>query len=166
VLVGHITTSSAFIQQGNAVMDQLPERTSSGQQDGTTPQPASRQLPSGKNSVQRITDQSKGLVDDLKSWVDLRIKLAQVEVEQRVQAKVNELALRIAPIIVGALGGLFLLVTLALGLGWWLGQNFWGFLIVTLLLLLVAAVLRAVGQRQRRQNKNASAAADASGTSS
>jgi hypothetical protein len=156
--------SPAFIQQGNAVMDQLPERTPSGQEDGTTPQPASRQLPSGKNSVQRITDQSKGLVDDLKSWVDLRIKLAQVEVEQRIQAKVNEIALRIAPIIVGALGGLFLLVTLALGLGWWLGQNFWGFLIVTLLLLLVAAVLRAASQRQRRQ-KNASTGADPAGSS-
>lgn len=137
-------------------MEHLPERTNSGPGNGSPKQPASRQLPSGKNSVERITDQSKGLVDDVKAWVDLRIKLAQVEVEQRIQAKINEVALRIAPIIVGALGGLFLLVTLALGLGWWLGQNFWGFLIVTLLLLLVAAVLRAIGQRQRRQRRKES----------
>lgn len=134
-------------------MEHLPERTNSDPGDGSPKQPTSRQLPSGKRSVERITDQSKGLVDDVKAWVDLRIKLAQVEVEQRIQAKVNELALRIAPIIVGALGGLFLLATLALGLGWWLGQTFWGFLIVTLLLLLVAAVLRVVGQRQRRRRR-------------
>jgi hypothetical protein len=144
-------------------MEQLPEHTPSHGEGGTPTQPPSRQLPSGKNSIQRITDQSKGLVDDLKDWVDLRIKLAQVEVEQRIQAKIGDIALKVAPIIVGALGVLFLLVTLALGLGWWLGQNFWGFLIVTLLLFIVAAILRAISQqRQRRRQQQKKAASTAS----
>lgn len=92
-------------------------------------------LPTNKNKVERIADHSKGLVDDVKAWVELRLKLTQLEVETKVQEQINKFMMRMAPLVVLALGGLFLLVTIALGLGWWLGQPFWGFLIVTVVLL-------------------------------
>ena len=114
-------------------------------------------LPSGKNKIERITDHSKGLVDDVKAWVELRLKLTQLEVETKIQAKINQFAMRMAPLIVLALGGLFALVTLALGLGWWLGQPFWGFLIVTVLLVAAGMIKQGLhpvdlSEQDPRQN--------------
>lgn len=119
-------------------------------QDGP-PTPAAR---GGK--AQRLARHTQGLIDDLKTWVDLRIELAQMELEDRVEAKVNEIALGVALGGIVLLAVVFGLVTLALGLGAWLGHPAWGFLIVTALLGLLAVVLRAarpefvqVGQRHR-----------------
>lgn len=105
--------------------------------------PPERQLASGANKVERMAQHSKSLVDDVTSWVELKLKLTQVEIQHKIQRKVDEVIAKIAPLVVGALGGFFLLVTIALGLGWWLDQPFWGFLIVTVVLLLVAAMLQA-----------------------
>ncbi len=98
--------------------------------------------------LQRIQHESTELVQDVKDWVELRIDLVRAEVQESIRAQVDGrkatiLAL-VVPGIVGALGALFLLVTLALFLGWWLGHAAWGFLIVTALLLVVAGIARAV----------------------
>lgn len=98
-------------------------------------------LPPHGGKLERIEQHTKGLVDDAKEWVELRVKLAQAEVETFVQKKVQTLVMRMVPLIAGAIGGLFLLVTIALFLGWWLGHAAWGFLIVTVLLLGVAGFL-------------------------
>ena len=98
-------------------------------------------LPSHGGRLQRVQQHVNGLADDVKEWVELRIKLAQAEVETFVQKKVNTIVMRTIPLVVGALAGLFLLVTVALFLGWWLGHPAWGFLVVTLLLGAVAGVL-------------------------
>lgn len=95
------------------------------------------------NKAQRLAQHTQRLVDDLKTWVDLRIELAQVELEERVEAKANEIALAVAVVGVVVLAVLFGLITLALALGAWLGHPAWGFLIVTGLLAGLAAVLRA-----------------------
>lgn len=107
-----------------------------------TPIPPDRRLPDGRGKIERITDQSKGLVDDITSWVELKLKLTQLEVQQKVEGKINEVVVKVIPLVFLALAGLFLLVTAALGLGWWLGHPFWGFLIVTVVLGLVGVVLQ------------------------
>lgn len=120
-------------------MNSRPERS----QDPYPPQPEQRLLPSGSNKIERITQHSRELVDDLTDWVELKIKLTQLEVQEKIDAKVNGLIVKAMPMVVGALGGLFLLVTIALGLGWLLGHPFWGFLIVTGVLLAVAGILKS-----------------------
>lgn len=124
-------------------MEHLPERIGNDTPERImTPRLGpERQLASGQNKVQRMTAQSKGLVDDITGWVELKIKLTQTEIENKIQAKINMVVMRMAPLVVGLIAGLFLLVTLALFLGWMLGQPAWGFLIVTLILALVALVL-------------------------
>lgn len=112
--------------------------------------PLSRRLPPGGNKVERISQHTKGLVEDVSSWVELKLKLTQIEIEERVDAKINSL---IASAVVGvfaALGGLFALIALALGVAALLiaaGLSyplsyFLGFLFVSLLLFIVAMVIR------------------------
>ncbi len=95
------------------------------------------------NKAQRLAQHTQQLVEDLKTWVDLRIELAQVELKERVESKANEIALAITLAVIAFLAALFGLTTMALGLGAWLGHPAWGFLLVTVLLILLAVVLRA-----------------------
>lgn len=111
------------------------------------PAPADRQLPAGRNKVERIGRQTKGLFEDFTQWVELRLRLFQLDVQEKVRTKANEAAIKVAPFIVAALGGLFALVTAALFIGWWLGHPAWGFLIVTGLLFLVTGILYAKSKR-------------------
>jgi len=113
--------------------------------------PPARLLPSGRNKVERISTQTRGIFGDVSSWVELRLKLFQVEIQERVQEKLNETVIKIAPVAAGAIAGLFALVTLALFVGWWLGHPAWGFLVVTVLLGLITAVLLA---RKKRFEKD------------
>ena len=105
--------------------------------------PPERQLEPGSGNLGRITEQTRGLVDDLTAWVELRLELAQLEIEERVEKKANDLALKIILGVLAGLAGFFALVTGALALGAWLGHPAWGFLIVTGLLVLTAVVVRA-----------------------
>jgi uncharacterized membrane protein YqjE len=99
--------------------------------------------PVSGNKAQRLTQHTQQLVEDLKRWVDLRIELVQVELEEQIQSKANEIALAVTLAVVAFLAVVFGLTTAALGLGAWLGHPAWGFLIVTVLLVLFAVVLRA-----------------------
>ena len=100
-----------------------------------------RQLPPGGTPVERLSMQTKGLAEDVKDWVELRIRLVQTEVEEKIQQKVHQVVMRMIPLVLGGLAGLFLLVTIALAPGSWLGAYAWGFLIVTAVLGIVAGIL-------------------------
>ena len=108
-----------------------------------SPQQDAPLAPISGNKAQRLAQHTQQLVEDLKTWVDLRIELAQVELEERIESKANEIALAVALAVIALLAVVFGLTTIALGLGAWLGHPAWGFLIVTVLLVLFAIVLRA-----------------------
>ncbi len=105
------------------------------------------QLPDGRTKVQRIADHSRGLVDDLKTWVELRLKLAQVEFWEEADRRANELGVLAVMGVLMALGGLFLLLGVAFLIGWALGNTFWGFLIVGAVLVLLGVVVKAANPR-------------------
>lgn len=111
--------------------------------NASAPDESPMRRPAASGKMQRIAEHSQALVDDLKAWVDLRIELARIELEERIEAKANDVALGIVLGALGALAGFFGLITIALGLGAWLGHPGWGFLIVTLFLALLAVVIRA-----------------------
>jgi hypothetical protein len=114
-------------------MESLQDRSS--RQDGS---PANR--PRG-GKLGRIAGHTRGLVEDLREWMDLRIDLAILEVEEKVDDLRNELALGLTLAFFGFFSALFVFTTTALGLGWLLGHPFWGFLIVTVVLVSVVAAL-------------------------
>lgn len=97
--------------------------------------------------VERLTDSTRGLVEDVKEWVELRIQLFQLEVEERIEAKLNQGVLAGTVALVLLLAVVFGLTALALGLGTWLGHPAWGFLAVAVLLGIGAAGLWAVRPR-------------------
>ena len=87
----------------------------------------------GAKKVERIAQQSKGLIDDVKDWVDLKIQLLEMELQEKVFGYV-------VVGVVGVLALVFFFITIALGLGLWLGHPFWGFLIVTGVMVGVAGL--------------------------
>lgn len=105
--------------------------------------PTAMQRGGSDGKIQRLADHTQGLVDDLKTWVDLRIELARIEIEERIEKQANQVALGILMAGLGLLAVVFGLSALALGLGAWLGHPAWGFLAVTGLLVLLVVLLRA-----------------------
>ena len=90
--------------------------------------------------IGRLGRQLSGLSDDVKEIAELRIALAKAELAEQVDYGVGKAKQGSVAGVLAILGAFFLLVSLALGLGWWLGHMFWGFLIVTGLLLLGAGI--------------------------
>lgn len=89
----------------------------------------------------RIAGHTQGLVEDLREWMDLRLDLALLEVEEKVDELRNEVALGLTLAFFGLFSVLFVLTTVALGLGWVLGHPFWGFLAVSIALVLIVVAL-------------------------
>jgi hypothetical protein len=116
-------------------MESTPQRNSSSESSAPTRRRRGR--------LQRITEQTQGLVQDLTSWIELRIELARLEIEERIEARANDIALGVILAGLGALTGVFGLITVALALGALLGHAAWGFLIVTVLLGVTLVVVRA-----------------------
>ncbi|MBT8401726.1 MAG: phage holin family protein [Rhodothermia bacterium] len=114
-------------------LDQSPKRTTA-PDDGI-----------GENGgkIQRLSRQTRSLVDDVKSWVELKMTLTQMEIEEKVDEKVNEAVNGAVIAAMFFMAALFGLTAGALGLGHWLGHPAWGFLIVMALMLIGALILRA-----------------------
>jgi hypothetical protein len=92
--------------------------------------------------VSRIAAHTQGLFTDLREWIDLRVDLAILEVEERLDAFKNDLALGVALALFAFFAAFFSLTTVALGVGWLLGHPFWGFLAVSVALILIIVTLR------------------------
>lgn len=102
--------------------------------------------------LERLTGEVKGLVEDIRTWIDLKIKLFQIEVEEHVRDVLNRVAVTISIGVLAFLTLVFLLVTVALALGAWWGNTLLGFVAVTLALLvltLLVYVLRPALARRR-----------------
>lgn len=97
--------------------------------------------------VHRIGSETRGLLEDFTSWVELRLRLVQLDVQGYIRQKIDEATLKAALIIAGLVSGLFMLLTLALFAGWALGHPAWGFLVVTGLLLLWTGILYGRNRR-------------------
>lgn len=119
--------------------------------------PPSLQLPPHQSKTERIADHMAALSQDLREWTELRIALLQRKVEgvvgifERIQHLIPALEFYVPGAILGLVGLLFALLTLAFGLGALFGQLWLGFLVVTLLLLLGAGVFIVLGRRRQTE---------------
>lgn len=95
--------------------------------------------------VRRLTEHLHTLIQGLQAAFELRLKLFQHEMQEAVRTKLvsvrQQVALGVAMAVLAALGGLFLLVSGALFIGWALGHPAWGFLIVGTVLCIAALVV-------------------------
>lgn len=120
-------------------MESLPDRSGSSR---STPSKSRR---GGK--LQRMTSETRGIVEDLREWTDLKIDLAVREINDSVDDAASQLALGITLAVLAFFTGLFGLTTAALGIGWALGRPFWGFLIVFGVLFAISGVVAIVTKR-------------------
>lgn len=81
-------------------------------------------------AVKRALAHGKELGEDLLGWIDLRIQKEKIEVTEVLNQKVNLAADMALAGVLGGLGGFFLLVAAAIGIGTLLGNVGWGFLIL------------------------------------
>lgn len=108
-----------------------------------------------------MADQAKGIVEDTKEWVELRLALAKQEVRDEVEARVSSAKAQGQPLValavMGALAGLFALLTLSFGFSalyvWWFAPLhtglLLGFLTTTVLLVIAALVFKAQFDRAK-----------------
>jgi len=145
-------------------MESLEERSSDS--PSTTPTRASQQ---GK--LARVASHTQGLVEDLREWIDLRLDLVVLDLEEKVNDLKNQVGQGIVLALLGFFTALFALVTVALGVGWLLGHPFWGFLTVfAILAIATAGFAKAQPQlgppvdlfRSMRGGRNRTEAAEAS----
>lgn len=78
----------------------------------------------------KLASESRGLIEDLREWVDLRMQLVQVDVEERIQAVANQMAAMLVVLVFGLFTALFLLHGVSVLIGTALGNEAWGYLIV------------------------------------
>ena len=91
--------------------------------------------------IDRIADQTRGLIDDIKDWIDLKVQLVQLDLEERFESMANQILATIIVIVLAFITILFALIAGSLALGNWLGDPLWGFLIVTGLLALITLIV-------------------------
>lgn len=129
-------------------MDPFPGNNSDSRNDRLIE--SRRRLTTSSGKLERISQHTKGLLDEITGWVDLRVKLVQVELQEQFETKKIQIALGAGMGLLAFFSLMFVLTALALGIGSWLGHPAWGFLSVAVLLIIIVAILYAVMKRMVR----------------
>jgi len=102
--------------------------------DSATETPNSEPQSEDRSMLGSFVHETRGLVTDLKDWVEIRVQLFQLEIEERIEAAVGKVLSLLAVAVLLLFTVLFLLIASAEGLGSWLGHAAWGYLAIGLLL--------------------------------
>ncbi len=127
--------------------------------------PESRMLPPHQTKTERVADHVAAVSADLREWVELRIALVKRQVEgvvgilERVQHLAEAAKMAVPGVVLILIGLMFLLVTLALGIGALIGSVWGGFAIVTAVLLVAGGVLVWLGKKRYDEAEEAVAEA-------
>lgn len=105
--------------------------------------------------IERIAGHTAGLVEDLKSWFELKIEFVVLEFKEEIKTAGLQFAYQAGFIAIMLIAALFALTALAFGLGAWLGHPGWGFLVVTGLLMVAALLIKWIGDRKKQKGKAA-----------
>ncbi|MEM1126595.1 MAG: phage holin family protein [Bacteroidota bacterium] len=94
--------------------------------------------------VHRVQQHALDLVEDIKSWIDLKVQHKQLELQAKVESKLNVIILGVILLVLALYIFGLVLTAISLGLGAWLGHPAWGFALTAGLLTLIAGVLAAL----------------------
>lgn len=118
----------------------------SGRRNRTDSQNASEGNRGGRSrvSLSHLASETRALWEDMREWVDLRVELVQVDIEERIQKAANEIMAALLAVGLGLFAMAFLLHGIAVWLGRLLGAVEWGYVLVGLVLAIAALVVRRV----------------------
>lgn len=109
--------------------------------------PDTKEKPAPNGKIGRLTTEAKGLVDDTKDWVDAKLRLFELDVEEKIDSFANKFVSGAVVVAIGALALVFSLVATAFALGDLWGRNSLGFIAVGGALFLVALIIHLVKPR-------------------
>ena len=118
------------------------------------------ETPSSNGKLGRLTAEAKGLVADTREWVDAKLRLFELEIEEKIDAFASRFIATAVVVFFAALALIFALVSGALGLGQWWGSDALGFLAVGGLLFLIAGVVHLLRPRFVRGSLGATESED------
>ncbi len=72
----------------------------------------------------------------LYKYIETRVELLKTETQEHIENIIIKLVYLVVMLILGSLTGIFVFITLAVGINEWLDSRYWGFVIVFGLLLL------------------------------
>lgn len=97
--------------------------------------------------IERIAGHTTGLVEDLKAWFELKMEFVLLDFKEEIKSTGMQFAYQGAFFAVLLVAGLFGLTALSFGLGVLLGHPGWGFLSVSGLLIVIAFIVKWLGNR-------------------
>lgn len=95
-------------------------------------------------SLSHLAGETRALWEDMREWVDLRVELVQVDIEERIQKAANEIMAVLLAAVLGLFAMAFLLHGISVWLGRLLGATEWGYVLVGLVLAIAALIVRRV----------------------
>lgn len=115
---------------------------------------------SSNGKLGRLSADAKGLVADTREWVDAKLRLFELEIQEKLDGFASRFIATAIVVFFAALALIFGLVSGALGLGKWWGSDSLGFLAVAGLLLVIAALIHLVSPRFVRGSLGVTEAGD------
>jgi len=97
-----------------------------------------------RNPVAHVAAESRALWDDLREWVDLRVQLIQIDIEERIEKALNDMLAALIVVVLVLFALFFLLQAAALWLGQVLGHDQMGYVVVALTLIAVSLLVKVV----------------------
>lgn len=94
-----------------------------------------------ESKLKSMAKETKGLVNDLKDWVDLRVKLLQIEVEERIEAAASKIISLLGVAVLAIFAVLMFLIAAAEAIGLWLGHPSYGYGMVGIVVAVLAVLL-------------------------
>lgn len=117
----------------------MPDKTAITKADKS--KPVRREPESDGSNLERMLADTKSLSEDVAEWLRLKVKLIQLEVHERITSEINSVLSSI--VVLGLFMTAFMLGMIAVGLylGGLLGNNAYGFAVVSALIAIIALVL-------------------------
>jgi len=88
-----------------------------------------------------LARETRSLLTDVKDWIDLRVQLLQIEVEERIESAAHKIISLIVVAILGLFAVLFLLLAIAEAVGIWLGHPSYGYIFVAVIMIILTWIV-------------------------
>jgi len=129
----------------------MPENTTeSGAPAATRPRPVRKGQKEPNGRIDRLVTETRQLSDDLTHWVNLRLKLIHLDIQERIDDELDFVYTGVMVLGMMTIALLLASFGIAWALGDLLGERWYGFAILAVLYLIAALVILRLRPRMAR----------------